>query len=389
MSLNVDTEQPFFSHLFELRDRLIRIVVVILVAFLALFSFGNQIYTMVAEPLMQHLPEGTSMIATEVASPFLTPMKLSLVAAIFLTIPFTLYQFWAFIAPGLYKHERKMVIPLVVSSTLLFYLGVAFAFYVVFPLVFAFLTGTAPEGVAVMTDMGRYLDFILTLFFAFGLAFEVPIAVIILIWTGATTREKLSRGRPYVIVGAFVLGMLLTPPDVISQTLLALPMWVLFEFGLIASSFFVRKKRDDEEEESDDDNEPDSESDDVSDDDSSSDKSEADTRYPDDYVAPTDEEKEAELDRLEWEDEDDWAEDEDDESWNGPGDDAESPDATGAEDADAIINDLNESRLKRVMELRQQGDVAEARKLLYEVLANGNNDQIMVARNILEQLDQE
>jgi sec-independent protein translocase protein TatC len=373
MSSNVDLEQPFFSHLFELRDRLIRIVVVILVAFLALFSFGNQIYTMVAEPLMQHLPEGTSMIATEVASPFLTPMKLSLVAAIFLTIPFTLYQFWAFIAPGLYQHERKMVIPLVVSSTLLFYMGVAFAFYVVFPLVFAFLTGTAPEGVAVMTDMGRYLDFILTLFFAFGLAFEVPIAVIILIWTGATTREKLSRGRPYVIVGAFVLGMLLTPPDVISQTLLALPMWVLFEFGLIASAFFVRRKK---EEESDDD-----------------DEDEGDVSYPDDYVAPTDEQMEAELDRLDWEDEEDWAEDENDESWNGPSDDAESTTestaATGEEDAQAIIDDLNESRLKRVMELRQKGDVAEARKLLYEVLANGNNDQIMVARNILDQLDQE
>ncbi|OOZ42857.1 twin-arginine translocase subunit TatC [Solemya elarraichensis gill symbiont] len=379
MSVNLDTEQPFFSHLFELRDRLIRIVVVVLVAFLALFSFGNQIYTMVAEPLMQHLPEGTSMIATEVASPFLTPMKLSLVAAIFLTIPFTLYQFWAFIAPGLYQHERKMVIPLVVSSTLLFYMGVAFAFYVVFPLVFAFLTGTAPEGVAVMTDMGRYLDFILTLFFAFGLAFEVPIAVIILIWTGATTREKLSRGRPFVIVGAFVLGMLLTPPDVISQTLLALPMWVLFEFGLIASAFFVSKKKKDEE------------SDDDEDSDSNEEKGEGENEvsYPDDYEAPTDEQQEAELDRLDWEDDEDWAEDEDDESWNDPGDDTESPDATGEEDAEAIINDLNESRLKRVMELRQQGDVAEARKLLYEVLANGNNDQIMVARNILEQLDQD
>ena len=343
MTSDVDLEQPFISHLIELRDRLIRIVLAVLIVFVGLFSaFGNDMYTLVAEPLMRNLPEGTSMIATAVASPFLTPMKLSLVAAIFITMPFLLYQFWAFIAPGLYQHERKMVMPLVISSTILFYLGALFAFYVVFPLVFAFLTSTAPEGVAVMTDMSQYLDFILTLFFAFGLAFEVPIAVIILIWTGATTRQKLAKGRPYVIVGAFVLGMLLTPPDVISQTLLALPMWVLFEFGLIFSGFFKARKKPEED----------------------------DNDYPDDYEAPSDEDMEAELDRLE--EEDDYDEVEEDDA-----------------DAQAIIDDVNASRLKRVNQLRASGEVEGARELLYEVLANGNDDQVMVARNILKQLDED
>ena len=197
---------------------------------------------------MAVLPEGTSMIATQVASPFLTPFKLSLVAAVFVAMPYLLYQMWGFIAPGLYQHEKRLAMPLLASSVVLFYLGVAFAFYVVFPLVFKFLTSVAPEGVAVMTDISHYLDFVLTLFFAFGFAFEVPIATILLVWMGMTTPQDLAKKRPYIIVGAFVIGMLLTPPDVISQTLLALPMWVLFELGVIFSRFFVRQREEKEEE---------------------------------------------------------------------------------------------------------------------------------------------
>jgi len=222
-------EQPFISHLVELRDRILRMVVAIFLVFLVLFPFANDIYVYVAAPLMAQLPEGTSMIATQVASPFLTPFKLALVAAVFLSMPYLLYQLWAFVAPGLYRHEKRLAVPLLVSSILLFYLGMAFAYYVVFPLVFAFLTGTAPEGVAVMTDISAYLDFVLTLFFAFGIAFEIPIATILLVSAGITTPEDLASKRPYVIVGVFVVGMFLTPPDVISQTLLALPMWLLFE----------------------------------------------------------------------------------------------------------------------------------------------------------------
>jgi sec-independent protein translocase protein TatC len=191
------------------------------------------------------------MIAIEVASPFLIPFKLTLMLSVFIAIPYILYQFWSFIAPGLYQHERKMIVPLVISSTALFYIGIAFAYFVVFPLVFGFFTGIAPKGVSVMTDISKYLDFVLRLFFAFGFAFEVPIATIVLCWTGATSPEKLGEKRPYVIVGAFVIGMLLTPPDVISQTLLALPMWLLFELGIIFARFYVpkREKEDEESEE--------------------------------------------------------------------------------------------------------------------------------------------
>jgi sec-independent protein translocase protein TatC len=243
----VEKEQPFLTHLFELRDRLLRIVLAVLIIFLGLFSFANDLYTILATPLMVHLPEGSTMIATEVASPFLTPFKLTLVLSIFLAMPFLLYQIWSFIAPGLYSHERRLIVPLLTSSTILFYLGMAFAYYVVFPLVFGFFTSTTPDGVAVMTDIAKYLDFVLKLFFAFGIAFEVPIAVILLIWTGMTTAESLGAKRPYIIVGAFVIGMLLTPPDVISQTLLALPMWLLFELGLIASVYFVKLKKEDQD----------------------------------------------------------------------------------------------------------------------------------------------
>ena len=232
-------EQPFMSHLMELRDRVLRMVLAVLVCFLLLMPFANMLFSVLAGPLTAHLPEGSSMIAIEVASPFLIPFKLALVMAIFLAMPYILYQVWGFVAPGLYRHERSKIIPLLISSTLLFYAGAAFAYFVVFPIIFAFLTGTAPEGVSVMTDISKYLDFVLTLFFAFGVAFEVPIATILLVWSGTVTPATLRKQRPYVIVGAFVIGMLLTPPDVISQTLLALPMWVLYELGIILSRYFV------------------------------------------------------------------------------------------------------------------------------------------------------
>ncbi len=237
----VEQEQGFLSHLKELRDRLLRSVLAVLILFLALFPFADEIYSVLAEPLMRHMPEGTSMIAIEVASPFLIPVKMVLMLAIFIAVPYLFYQLWSFVAPGLYLHERRLAMPLLVSSTVLFFLGVAFAYFVVFPLAFAFFNAVAPSGVEVMTDIGRYLDFVITIFFAFGIAFEVPIATILLVAVGATTPENLAKKRPYIIVGAFVVGMLLTPPDIISQTLLALPMWVLFEIGILFSKYLFPK----------------------------------------------------------------------------------------------------------------------------------------------------
>ncbi len=236
-----DDGQPFISHLVELRGRLLRVIVFVLVVFAALSPFANEIYAYLAGPLTQHMPANSSMIAIDVASPFFTPFKLALVCAVFISIPVILYQFWGFVAPGLYRHERRMILPLLVASTLLFYLGAAFAYFVVFPLVFGFLTAAAPEGVMVMTDITKYLDFVLTLFFAFGMAFEVPIFTIVLVMAGITTPAALAEKRPYVIVGAFIIGMFLTPPDAISQTLLAIPIWLLFETGLLFSRLFVRK----------------------------------------------------------------------------------------------------------------------------------------------------
>ncbi len=235
-------EMTFVEHLVELRDRLLRIVLSVLCFLVVLFPFANDLYAILAEPLLRHLPAGTSMIATQVASPFLTPFKLTLVLSIFLAMPVVLYQVWSFIAPGLYKHERRLVLPLMLTSSVLFYLGMAFAYFVVFPLMFAFFQAVAPEGVAIMTDITAYLDFVLKIFFAFGLAFEVPIATILLVWTGFTTPSALTSKRPYIIVGAFVLGMMLTPPDIISQTLLALPMWLLFELGILFSKIYVKKE---------------------------------------------------------------------------------------------------------------------------------------------------
>jgi len=236
-----DTEQPFIQHLVELRDRLLRVVLVVAAVFLVLVPFSNTLFTALSGPLLAHMPEDSSMIAIEVASPFLIPFKLTLFLALFIAIPFVLYQLWSFVAPGLYRHERRLVFPLLVSSTVLFYTGAAFAYFVVFPLVFAFFTSAAPEGVSVMTDISRYLDFVLTLFFAFGAAFEVPVITVLLVWTGMVTQDGLREKRPYVIVGAFVIGMLLTPPDVISQTLLAVPVWLLFELGLYFSGWFIRQ----------------------------------------------------------------------------------------------------------------------------------------------------
>ncbi len=240
----------FISHLIELRDRLLRSVIAVGVAFAVMFPFANDIYTFLAEPLTRHLPEGSSMIAIDVASPFLTPFKLVLTLSVVLTIPYLLHQLWSFIAPGLYKHEKRLALPLLASSVVLFYVGMAFAYFVVFPLVFGFFTSVTPEGVAVMTDINRYLDFVLMMFLAFGIAFEVPVATILLVTVGLTTPEKLTKMRPYIIVAAFVIGMFLTPPDVVSQVLLAIPMWILFEAGLWASRYIKAQKPAEETEDS-------------------------------------------------------------------------------------------------------------------------------------------
>jgi sec-independent protein translocase protein TatC len=228
-----DQAQPLVAHLSELRDRLLRSILAVLQIFCALFSFANDIYSFVSEPLRELLPEGATMIATEVASPFLTPFKLTMVAALFIAMPYVLFQLWNFVAPGMYRHEKRLAIPLMASSVMLFYAGAAFAYYVVFPLVFGFFTSVGPGDVAIMTDINRYLDFVLKLFFAFGLAFEIPIAAVIMIRVGITTADELAKKRPYIVVGCFILGMLLTPPDIISQALLAIPMWILFEVGVI------------------------------------------------------------------------------------------------------------------------------------------------------------
>ncbi len=240
-----DRELSFLEHLVELRSRLLKACLSVLVVLIALLPFSRKLYEMLASPMMAQMPEGSTMIAIDVASPFLTPFKLTLLVSIMVSIPVVLYQLWAFVAPALFKHEKRLAKPLLFSSVFLFYAGCAFAYFVVFPLVFGFLTRVAPEGVSVMTDISKYLDFVMTLFLAFGITFEVPIATIILVATGITTAEKLASWRPYIIVGAFALGMLLTPPDVISQTLLALPMWLLFEIGIIFSRILIKKKEED------------------------------------------------------------------------------------------------------------------------------------------------
>ncbi len=379
-------EQPFVSHLVELRDRLLRAVVAVVVVFVCLFPFANDIYQFVSRPLLEQLPQGQEMIATGVISPFLAPFKLSLVMAIFVAMPYILFQFWAFVAPGLYKHEKKVLMPMVGSSAFLFYLGAAFAYFVVFPLVFSFMVATTPEGVNMAPDITQYLEFVLTLFFAFGIAFEVPIATIILVWMGLTTPDKLSEKRPFVIVGAFCIGMLLTPPDVISQTLLAIPMWILFEFGVFFSRGVARDKaaRAEAAEDSDDSGEDEADETPAATPAAASGSVGAakSTSVPEDEVIPafpgdpdpekgadgidqerykvmSEEELDAELDEIEAE-------------------------------FDAMENEdegLIEEKLRAVNRLRDEGDETGARTLLYEVLSEGNGDQAMVARNILAQLD--
>ena len=242
-----DRELSFLEHLVELRSRLLKACGAVLVVLIALLPFSRQLYEALAAPLMAQMPTGSTMIAIDVASPFLTPFKLTLLVAVMVAIPVVMYQLWAFVAPALFKHEKRLARPLLFSSVLLFYAGCAFAYFVVFPLVFGFLTRVAPEGVAVMTDISKYLDFVMTLFFAFGITFEIPIATIILVATGITTPAKLASWRPYIVVGAFALGMVLTPPDVISQTLLALPMWLLFEIGIIFSRILITPRDNDED----------------------------------------------------------------------------------------------------------------------------------------------
>jgi len=244
---SVEQAQPLITHLLELRNRLLHSIAGVLVVFLGLIYFSNEIYEFVSQPLVERLPEGATMIATDVASPFFTPLKLTLIVAVFLSVPYILYQVWAFVAPGLYKHERRLIFPLLFSSSLLFYCGVAFAYFVVFPLVFGFFTAIALGGVEIATDIASYLDFVLALFLAFGIAFEVPVAICLLCWTGATTPKALASKRPYIIVIAFVVGMMLTPPDMISQTLLAIPMCLLFEVGLIFARFYTKQETDDEQ----------------------------------------------------------------------------------------------------------------------------------------------
>ena len=242
-------KSSFVPHLLELRSRLTKILLSVLIIFIFLIPFSGEIYNILSIPLLNALPEGSEMIAIDVASPFLIPFKLVIYLSIFLVIPYILFHIWSFIAPGLYTHEKKLIFPLIISSSILFYLGAAFAYFVVFPLIFVFFIGIAPTDVAVMTDIGRYLDFVIALFFAFGFSFEVPIVTVLLITSGITTKEKLALKRPYIIVGAFTLGMLLTPPDVISQVLLALPMWLLYEIGLYSSKYFkVRKMSNSDEE---------------------------------------------------------------------------------------------------------------------------------------------
>lgn len=235
--------ENFVSHLIELRDRLLRSVIGFIVVFIAFFPFANKIYAYLATPLISQLPAGGQMIATSVTTPFFVPMKVAMMAAFLVSLPHTLYQIWAFVAPGLYAHEKKLMVPMIVSSCLLFLCGMAFAFFLVFPVIFGFIVGTAPEGVAVMTDIGEYLDFALTLFFAFGIAFEVPIAVVLAVRFGWVSIAMLKEARGYVVVGAFVIGAIFTPPDIISQFMLAVPIWLLYELGILVAALMQKDQK--------------------------------------------------------------------------------------------------------------------------------------------------
>ena len=235
-------KNSFLGHLQELRSRILKSLIVILVCFLGLIYFSNDIYLLLSEPLLSFLPSNSSMIATEVASPFLTPLKLTFYVSLLVSMPFLLNQIWRFIAPGMYENEKTLSFLIMLSSLVLFYLGVLFTYFLVLPLVFGFFTGAAPEGVLIMTDISRYLDFVLSMMFAFSFAFEIPIFIFLLIWSGISSSESLRSKRPYVIIGCFTVGMLITPPDVISQSLLAIPAWILFELGIVMAKILVEKK---------------------------------------------------------------------------------------------------------------------------------------------------
>ncbi len=388
-------EQPFVTHLLELRDRVMRAFIGVLVIFVCLFPWANDLYQLISKPLLEVLPDGQNMIATGVIAPFLAPFKLTLVASIFLAMPIILYQIWSFIAPGLYKREKRILMPMVGSSVLLFYLGAFFAYAVVFPLIFDFMKMTTPEGVDMIPDITLYLELVLTLFFAFGIAFEVPIATIIVVWMGMTTPDKLTEKRPYVIVGAFCLGMFLTPPDVISQTLLALPMWVLFELGVVCSRFIGKNDRSEYEDE------------DMEDDDPEPDPSKPSGAAPASTVAATDslqsfesdatpasgesefdaeryqplseEDLDRELDLIEAEEAAE-AEDSDD--------DDDEDDDLGESDDEGLYDDVINDKFKLVQTLRDEENEISARGVLYEIIGEGNEDQANTARNILAQLDE-
>ncbi len=240
-----DKEMPFVEHLIELRSRILRSFAFIGTLFIPIYYFAGPLFSFVSAPLVQALPDGSSMIATQVTSPFLTPFKLAIYTAIFIGIPFLLHQLWAFVSPGLYRSEKRFAFPLLFSSVVLFYAGMAFSYFLVFPLVFGFLVTVSPEGVPMMTDINQYLDFVLKMFLAFGIAFEIPVATFLLAWSGLSSAKSMANKRPYVIIGCFVAGMLLTPPDVVSQLLLALPTWILFEFGVLLARLVERRNADD------------------------------------------------------------------------------------------------------------------------------------------------
>ncbi|WP_374419662.1 twin-arginine translocase subunit TatC [Chromobacterium sp.] len=235
-------EQPLLAHLIELRTRLVRALLGVALVFLGLFHWSGDIYHLLAKPLLDALPQGANMIATDVTAPFFVPVKVTMLVAFLISLPNTLYQIWAFVAPGLYHHEKRLVLPLVVASLLLFLTGMAFAYFLVFPVVFGFMSAVTPVGVSMMTDIDKYLSFVLGMFLAFGVTFEVPVVVILLVRMGVVSVDKLRQGRPYVIVGAFVVAAIVTPPDVLSQTLLAVPLWLLYEVGIFMAVFLGRKK---------------------------------------------------------------------------------------------------------------------------------------------------
>ncbi|HYN78902.1 MAG TPA: twin-arginine translocase subunit TatC [Lamprocystis sp. (in: g-proteobacteria)] len=374
-------ELPFVSHLVELRDRLIRMLIAVAVIMLLTAPFANGIYTYVAAPLMAKLPEGSTMIATQVISPFLTPFKLALVAAVFIAMPYLLYQIWGFVAPGLYRHEKRLALPLLVSSIALFYIGMLFAYYLVFPIVFAFMAATTPAGVSMMTDISAYLDFVLTLFFAFGIAFEVPIATILLVAIGVTTPEGLVEKRPYVIVGAFVIGMFLTPPDIFSQTLLAVPMWLLFELGVFASRIMMRDRAAREAAEAEQELAAGAGAGSVG----SGGRTDPRPTGPGAQVGAAASEVGRELEPGDLSDPNRWR----------PLTDEEMEAELDLEDAQTIPapvatapTDPVDAKIEQANRLRELDNPFAARQILYQVLEEGDESQRGVARNILNQLDE-